>query len=60
MEAPQLEFRCEGCEKVLPVAALVRDRWGDPCCPGCRSPRLVRHRSKLAAIISVYFFFNVV
>jgi Zn finger protein HypA/HybF involved in hydrogenase expression len=60
MAAPQGEFRCEGCEKISPVSTLVRDRWGDPCCPDCRSPRLVHHRSKLSAIVSVYFFFNVV
>ena len=41
------------------ITALVRDRWGDPACPDCGSPRLVQHRTRLSTWVAIYFIFNV-
>jgi DNA-directed RNA polymerase subunit RPC12/RpoP len=59
MDGPQPEYRCEACGKILSARVLVCNRWGDPACPDCHSPRLVRHRSKLSAAVAAYFIFNV-
>lgn len=59
MHGPQPEFRCDACQAILRAATLVRDRWGDPCCPECRSPRIARYRSKLSSAVAAYFIFNV-
>lgn len=59
MDRSGREFRCEGCQKIVAAPALVRGRWGDPCCPECASPRLVPYRSKLSAAVAAYFIFNV-
>lgn len=59
MDGPQPEFRCEACQTIIRATRLLHDRWGDPCCPECRSPRIVRHRSKLSQAIGLYFIFNV-
>ncbi len=60
MDRLQLQYRCVPCDKIFEAGSLVRDRWDDPACPECGSPRLVRHRSKLSAVVAAYFFFNVV
>ena len=60
MDGPSPQYRCEACDSLFGVTSLIRDRWDDPCCPECRSPRLVRHRSKLSAAVAAYFLFNVV
>ncbi len=59
MDGPGLQYRCDECVLIHYQTALVRDRWGDPCCPECRSPRLTRHRTKLSAAVAAYFLFNV-
>ncbi len=59
MDEPRREFRCESCDKIVAASALVGNRWGDPCCPECASPRLVPHRSKVAGAVAAYFIFNV-
>jgi hypothetical protein len=59
MEGPAPEFRCEACSTIHAVTALARNKWGDPCCPDCKSPRLARHQTRLSGVLAIYFLFNV-
>ena len=59
MSEGQIELRCEPCQRIFPAALAGRNRWGDPCCPECGGVRLLRHRSRLAAVVATYFLFNV-
>jgi len=59
MERSSPEFGCEACAALSPASALLRDQWGDPCCPACRSPRITRHRSRMSAVLEAWVLFNV-
>jgi rRNA maturation endonuclease Nob1 len=59
MDSRRHDYRCAPCRKVFRGAALVVNRWGDPCCPQCGGVDLHRHRGVLAASIAAYFTYSV-
>lgn len=59
MNGPAPEYRCEACRAIHPTNVLARDKWGDACCPDCKSPLLTQHRTKMSSVLAVYFLFNV-
>jgi hypothetical protein len=59
MRGPDIQYRCEACEQITLRKDLVCDSWGDPCCPACKSPRIVRHRTKFERLYATYFLFKV-
>jgi hypothetical protein len=52
-------YRCEECGGVCRGSQLKAGAWGDPGCPGCGSPRVVRHRTLGQEILGTYFLFKV-
>jgi hypothetical protein len=60
MDDPTPQYRCEACGAIHLVQVLSRNKWGDPCCPDCKDPRLKLHRSRMAGILAAYYLFNVV
>lgn len=59
MDGPAPEYRCDACGTVHHSTALGRDKWGDSCCPDCKSARLTLQRTKFSSVLAVYFLFNV-
>jgi hypothetical protein len=59
MRGPDSQYRCESCEQISFRKDLAFDSWGDPCCPACKSPAIVRHRTKSEEWYAYIFTFRV-
>jgi hypothetical protein len=59
MSGSAAQYRCQACGAISRKSALAASDWGDPCCPACKSPDLVRHRTKGDTIYAMFFTFRV-
>jgi hypothetical protein len=59
MRGPDAQYRCQSCNQIVFRSQLATSAWGDPCCPACRSPDLVRHRTKGDTLYAMLFTFRV-
>ena len=59
MRGPDAQYRCNACQQISLRTQLLRDSWGDPCCPACKSPHIERYRTKSEVFYNWFFTFRV-